>query len=96
MISLSLNSPSHLLSAGVSVSEILRPDVAGILLSPAEGSQHLGGYAGIRALKQAGYSAKELMSSPCHTAWDLMKVSLILNKIANHSALTQGIDGNML
>ena len=74
VISLSLDCPSHLKLAGVSISEIFLPDVAGIVHAPSASKQHLGGYQGLQALRQAGYSTKELSNSPCHTAWDIAKV----------------------
>jgi hypothetical protein len=74
VIALSIHRIDHLRSSGISAAELLEPlDSGGLLPFSLESQQPLHCKHGLVALRNAGYSAAEILDCHVHNARDLMQ-----------------------
>ena len=75
VIALSIDSPKHLKAAGVSADELLATDAnGGLTAGPREPCPRFDSDRGAVLLREAGYTASELVQAGVHSTWNLRQV----------------------
>lgn len=91
VISSSKHNLAQLHDAGVATRELLEPEATGLLTAPKQLEQLLGGQRGASSLRDAGYSAREILQAQVHTPWDLKQAGYSDKELAEAGVLQEDL-----